>query len=131
MCVEQLSKFPVAYPIKSKNKEEIAEKLLDFFSNYGCSSHLISDRGNELCNSLVETMLTNLNIKHVVTSAYFPQANGGTERLNAIIVQVLRKYAEKDEYNWPKYLPYVMMCLRNKIHTVTGKPLLSFCSEDK
>jgi hypothetical protein len=121
VCVEQLSKFPVAYPIKSKNKEEIAEKLLDYFSNYGCSSHLISDRGNELCNNLVETMLTNLNIKHVVTSAYFPQANGGTERLNSIIVQVLRKYAEKDEYNWPKYLPYVMMCLRNKIHTVTGK----------
>ena len=59
-------------------------------------------------------------ILHETTAAYNPRKNGLTERFNQTLCESLRKYAEANPRDWVKWLPYVLMCYRRRVHFVTG-----------
>ena len=68
-------------------------------------------------NSIVDNMLRMVGVEHRVTSAYYPRTNGQTERFNATIVSALRKHALEDRLNWHKWIPYVLLAYRSRVHT--------------
>ena len=57
---------------------------------------LLSDRGTEWNNVIVQTLLKNLGIEHLTTSSFNPRTNGQCEVLNFNIINSLRKHAESD-----------------------------------
>ena len=91
ILIEALSKFPMAYPIRSKNSQEIARCLFDYISIFGPPKTIFSDQGNEF-KGVVEKMLKITGIDHVVTAAYNPRCNGLVERFNQTLIESLRKY---------------------------------------
>ena len=82
VITEYLTKFPCAYPIKSKQAEEIAEKLWEFISYFGPPKVILSDQGTEFNNSVVNGIVNWVGAEHRITSAYNPRTNGLTERFN-------------------------------------------------
>ena len=56
LVVEALTKFPLAFPIKSKNSSEISECLLEYISLFGPPKTILSDQGREF-KGTVEKMI--------------------------------------------------------------------------
>jgi hypothetical protein len=119
IITDYLSKFPFAYPIKSKTKQEISSKLFEFITTFGPPKELISDRGKEFLNDLVDELCEKLAINRRVTSAYNPRCNGMTERLNQTLLGSLKKQSFNDPHNWTRYLPLVLLAYRSRIHSST------------
>jgi hypothetical protein len=120
VITEYLSKYPFAVPIKSKLAAEIAEHLFNFISLFGPPELMLSDRGKEFINQLVDELLNQIGIEHVVTSSYHPRTDGLTEKYNQTLLRALRKHADDNPTTWPKWLPYCLMAYRDTIHSSTG-----------
>jgi hypothetical protein len=121
VLTEYLSKFPMVYPVRSKNAEEIAAHLLDYVSLFGAPREIISDQGTEFINLVVDKMLTGFGIVHAHTTAYNPRTNGLTERFNQTLVSMLKKYSVDNPSEWDAWLPYALLSYRSRIHSVINK----------
>ena len=120
VIIEFLSKFPFAKAIKTKEMQEIVAVLIEYISLFGPFDELLSDQGKEFCNILLAQLKNAIGFKHITTSAYNPRTNGITERFNQTLVEALRKQAEADRSNWPKYLPFTLMAYRSRVHSSTN-----------
>ena len=54
------------------------------------------------------------------TASYHPQANGCVERQNATISKTIAKYIRKDQRNWHRVLPVVLMGMCSHPNTETS-----------
>jgi hypothetical protein len=88
---------------------------------FGAPKVMLSDNGNEFINQKVEELLRKFGVKHRLTATYKPRTNGQTERLNAVLGQVVRKISEKNPLDWDEMLPAALMALRSKVHEAHGK----------
>lgn len=120
VITEYLTKYPYVKPIKSKTAKEISWLLWEYITMFGPPKVILSDNGTEFVNSIVDSMLRMVGVEHRVTSAYHPRTNGQTERLNATIVSSLRKHALEDRSNWNKWIPYVLLAYRTRVHSSTN-----------
>ena len=55
VITEALSKFPWAKPIRSKSAKEIANILKEYICIFGAPKSIVSDRGTEFNNEIVDT----------------------------------------------------------------------------
>lgn len=76
--------------------------------------------GTEFNNEVVERLLANNGIEHLVTSGWAPETNGKVERLNRTVIDCLRKHSEQNSAIWPQYIPMVMIAYNSHIHSTTG-----------
>ena len=120
VITEYLSKYPYAVPIKSKNAQEIAEKLFEYISIFGPPKVLLSDQGKEFLNQCLQKLCSLTGIEHRITSAFHPRTNGLTERFNQTLINALRKHCENEPENWNKWLNYVLLAYRSRIHSSTN-----------
>ena len=108
VITDAFTKYPWAKPIKSKTAIEIASVLREYICVFGPPKTILSDRGREFNNEIVNTMLKNIGVEHRVTSAYNPRSNGLTERMNQSLITALRKHVESDHLTWPAWLDWVL-----------------------
>ena len=120
VITEYLSKYPYAVAIKSKTVEEIAKNLFDYICLFGPPKILLSDQGKEFLNECVNKLSSLTGIERRVTSSYHPQTNGLTERFNGTLVTAIRKHTEAEPENWHKWLNFVLLAYRSRIHSQTG-----------
>lgn len=52
VMVDYFTKWPQAYPLKSKNAVEVTKCILDFFYTFGAPQRLLTDQGSEFCNKV-------------------------------------------------------------------------------
>ena len=120
VITEYLSKYAYAVPIKTKQAIEISDHLFQYICIFGPPKTLLSDQGKEFLNEVVDALLQKTGTEHRVTSAYHPNTNGLTERFNQTLVLALRKHTEANPNDWYKWLPYVLLSYRTRIHSTTG-----------
>ena len=61
-----------------------------------------------------------LGIEANPSTAYHPQTNGQTERINMEIEQYLRVFVNYRQTDWPEWLPLATFSYNDKIHSSTG-----------
>ena len=122
VCIDFLSRFAVCKPVRNATGQAFAEWLvLELIPQFGCPSHLTSDRGTEFVNEICDRMMSVMEIHHRLVTAYRPTANGLVERLNGTIKTMIRKYAEFDKIQqWATWLPFITFAYNNSVHTATG-----------
>ena len=54
-----------------------------------------------------------------MSTAYHPQTDGQTERVNHVLEQYLRTFCAWDQKDWLELLPYAEFCYNNTIHSAT------------
>ena len=64
----------------------------------------MSKRGTEFLNPIINELCELLSIKKVYTSAYRPQANGGTERVHRFINDSVSMYVTKFAREWDLWI---------------------------
>ena len=87
---------------------------------YGCPRQLLTDRGTNFVSQLMKEVCTLFGAKQVQTTAYHPQANGATKRVNQTLANSLSHYVQESQKDWDQWISYVVFAYNTTPHTSTG-----------
>ncbi|GFW07552.1 uncharacterized protein TNCV_3916851 [Trichonephila clavipes] len=93
-----------------KNNKEVSK----FLGMAGCGN------GPQFISAVFEHLSHRLDIKHMKTVTYRPQANL-TERVNRTLVQMISCFVEENHDNWDRFLHEFSFALRTAVNETTGK----------
>ena len=77
----------------------------DLYKRFGLPSRIISDRGPQFASKVFQELTKLLGVKSSMSTAYHPQTDGGTERMNQEIEAYLRAFCGNNATTWADYLP--------------------------
>ena len=101
--------------------EGTANILVDrFIPLWGCPSTLLSDNGPQFCARLATAVYKLLGIHKLTTSTYHPSGNGGVERVNHTMAQMLAMVCNEHQNDWDYHLPHVEYAYNNSVSAATG-----------
>jgi transposase InsO family protein len=80
---------------------------------HGVPKKIVSDRGTQFTSRFWEKQHEVIDTRLNFSSAYHPQTDGQTERVNQILEDMLRVCALKDSKSWDKCPPYVEFAYNN------------------
>ena len=83
--------------------------LRNVFRAHGLPLDIVSDRGPLFVSKFWQATLAALKVKSNLSTAYHPQTDGQTERVNAALEQYLRVYENYQQTNWNSF--YVLQSL--------------------
>eukprot|EP00752_Nemacystus_decipiens_P004782 g4353.t1 len=87
---------------------------------WGCPVSLLSDNAKHFSSKLPDAIHKRLGINEVHTSAYHPESNGGTERANHTMAQMLSVVVNEPQTDWDLQLPHVEAAYNNSENAATG-----------
>jgi hypothetical protein len=107
VIVDRLTKFGYMIPYKeSSTAEDLAYIFLRIVASvHGVPTEIISDRDKLFTSKFWQTLTALLGIKRKLSTAFHPQTDGQTERLNQTMEQYLRCYINYRQDNWVELLP--------------------------
>ena len=109
-----------AYTLPNKQASTVARVLIDeYCSDYGFPESIHSDNGKEFVNEIWEQLCDRLNIKKTTTPSYNPQSNI-VERWHRTINMMMKTFMDRDDREWSKYLPAMVMAYNTKVNSSTG-----------
>jgi len=105
-------------------KETSAEGLARLFRDnvwklHGLLESVVSDRGPQFAVELTKELNKMLGIQTKLLTAFHPQMDGQTERMNQELEQYLRFFVEHRQKDWPEWLASAEFAVNNKAHTAT------------
>jgi len=86
---------------------------------HGLPETALSDRGPQFVAEFMKELNEILGIKTKLSTAYHPQTDGQTERVNQEIKQYLRMFISHRQNNWPEWIACAEFAYNNKIHMAT------------
>ena len=98
-----LTSYPMAIPVKDKTAITMASVLAEeIIPTHSCPRTIISDKGTEYCNTVIDHLSVKMGINHITTSPYHPQSNGKAERFHRYMVDSLAKLMlyDPDQTSW-------------------------------
>jgi transposase InsO family protein len=90
------------------------------FRNHGLPCRVISDRGPQFVSAFMKELYRLLGIEGRPSTAYHPQTDGQTERMNQEIEQYLRIFVNHKQDNWVDWLPLAEFSYNDKKNASTG-----------
>ena len=107
VITEKLTKYGYFIPYKeSSTTQDLAYAFIRVIaSQHGLPKQLISDRDKLFTSKFWKSLMQQLGVKHSLSTAFHPQTDGQTERLNQTLEQYLRCYVNHEQNNWVTLLP--------------------------
>ena len=104
-------------PLVDKRAETMAVALYKYTARNGVPKKIVTDRGSEFVNALMESFTKLMGIKHNKTTAHHHQAMGIVERVHRVFRDGLRAYLDErtKEMNWDIIL-FGLMSAMNGTH---------------
>jgi len=101
-----------------------AERLTKLFRDqvwklHGLPESIVSDRGVQFVAGIMKELNNLLGIQTKLSTAYHPQMDGQTERVNQELEQYLRVFIDHRQEQWPDWLGMAEFAYNNKIHMAT------------
>ena len=138
VIVDRLSKLVYALPTNDTvTSEGIARLFRDqVWKHHGLPLQVISDRGPQFVSNFMRELNRLLDIHTSPSTAYHPQSDGQTERVNQEIEQYLRVFVNHRQDDWAEWLPLAEFCHNNRVQASTrqsrfmlntGRNLSGFC----
>ena len=90
------------------------------YAFHGLPDKIISDRGPQFVSKFIAALYQLLSIEANPSTAYHPQTDGQTERVNQEIEQYLRIFVNHRQSDWPEWLPLASFSYNDKVHSSTG-----------
>ena len=105
-------------------EETSAEGLARLFRDniwelHGLPESVVSDRGPQFAAELTKELNKMLGIETRLATAFHPQTDEQTERMNQELEQYLRFFVEHRQKDWPEWLASAEFTVNNKAYTVT------------
>ena len=80
---------------------------------------IISDRGLQFAARVIRKLNTMLGIDSKLSTAFYPQTNRQTERMNQELEQYLRMFIDHCQEQWLEWLGTAEFAYNNKVQTST------------
>jgi len=93
--------------------------LSQVFAKHGTPTNIVSDQGKHFISGFWRSLCQLLGIKANLSTAYYPETDGQTERVNQIVEQYLRVYINYQQDNWVNLLPLAKFAYNNTLHSET------------
>jgi len=121
-----VDKFSKAIVITPCRKDITAEETATLFLNnvwkrFGLPDKIISDRGPQFASQVTKEIWKTLGIERSMSTAYHPQTDRETERVNQEIEQYLRSMVMHSPKGWLELLPFAEFAHNNRQHSATRK----------
>ncbi len=120
VIVDRLTKYALFIPTTegSEDKTKWAKHFVDrVVSVFGCPEEIVSDRGGHFTNEWWDCVCKLLGIHPSRSSAFHPESDGQTERMNKVLEEYLRGYVNERHKDWDKWLPTAQFAVNNSVHT--------------
>lgn len=106
---------------KTINAEGTARLFLEHvWKLHGTPNRTVSDRGTTFNSAFMRELYKNLGIEPSFSTAYHPQTDGQTERVNQSLEQFLRLYTSHLQDDWDEWLPIAEFQYNNSVNSSTG-----------
>ena len=92
----------------------------EIVANHGMPRAIISDRDKLITSRFWQTLTKQMGVQSKLSTAYHPQTNGQTERMNQTLEQYLRFYINYRQDNWVELLPTAQFAANSAISETTG-----------
>ncbi|GLB45865.1 putative retrotransposable element tf2 155 kda protein type 1-like [Lyophyllum shimeji] len=89
---------------------------------HGLPDAFVSDRGPQFVAEFTRELYRLLGIKLSTSTAYHPQSDGQTERVNQELEQYLRVFCNERQDDWDDLLPEAEFQYNNHVHSAPSSP---------
>ena len=93
------------------------------WKHHGLPTGIVSDQGPQFTSQVINDICKRLGIQPRLSTAYHPQTNGQTERINQDLQQYLRIFTSEKQNEWVSWLPLVQFFYNAKKQLSTEKSL--------
>ena len=128
VVVDKLTKMVHLMPTTTSCSARVVAALYrdHVFVQHGIPKKIISDRDSRFTGAFNAELTKLLGIQQALSTAYHPQSDGQTERVNRVLEDMLRNFVAPSQDDWDEYLACALSLLSTMHHTVSlGIPLLS------
>lgn len=87
---------------------------------HGVPEKSISDRRPQFTSKFSEAVLRIIGTQQALSTAYHPQTDGQTERMNAVLEDMLRHYVSSDQTDWDEHLDMAEFAINSAHQESTG-----------
>jgi transposase InsO family protein len=121
IVTDRLSKGVILEPMKTITAEALAEVFIkSVFRRHGLPRAIVSDRGPQFVGLFWERLCKRLNIVRRLSTAYHPETDGSTERMNQTVETYLRLFTMYEQHDWAKLCPLAEFAINNRDSASTG-----------
>ena len=115
VVIDLLSKLTHFIPFKEASLLAVLTNTFwtHIFCLHGIPDKIISDRGSTFVSEFWKSFMNLLNIKAGFSTAYHPQTDGQTERMNQVLEDYLRHFCSYYQDNWDKILDMAEFSINN------------------
>jgi transposase InsO family protein len=104
----------------STTSEGLARLFRDhIWKDFGLPKSIISDRGTVFLSAFMKALNHLLGIQTNISTAYHPQTDGQTERINQEVEQYLRLFVNYRQDDWVEWLSLAEFSYNDKVNTAT------------
>jgi hypothetical protein len=86
---------------------------------HGWPKRVVSDRGSIFTSHFTSAVAELQGWFRIHSSAYHPQSDGQTERVNRVLEDVLRSFVSTRQLEWRNFLPMAEFAVNNAVHPAT------------
>lgn len=122
VIIDRFTKMAHFIPLldNEKKSEHLAKIFVkNIWKLHGLPTDIVSDRDKRFTSQLWIDMCKILGIKQRMSTAYQPETDGQTERVNPTIEHYLRCFTNYEQNNWDELLPMAEYAYNNSVTSAT------------
>jgi hypothetical protein len=125
VVVDRLTKYNHYLPYrKDFTAEQTAATLINrVFRIHGFPRKIVTDRDKLFTSNLWKTFVAKIGTKYAMSTAFYPQTDGQTERSNQTLEAYLRHFVSYQQDDWMTYLPIAQLAINNQMSSTTHQTL--------
>jgi transposase InsO family protein len=121
VVTDRLSKAVILVPMKETTAVHTAWAFLTYvYAHHGLPRAIVSDRGTQFINDVWKEVYRLLQIERRLSTAYHPQTDGATERMNEIVETVFRTYINQNQTDWAPLCPIFQYTINARTASTIG-----------
>jgi len=122
VIIDIFTRYVELFACKNVTAVEAANCLVSIFGRYGIPESILSDKGSQYVNQVIDKLLSICEVKHNTTVPYRHEGNGIVERVNHEVMNHLRNiiYDNNVYDTWSNYLPCVQYVVNTYQHSTIG-----------
>lgn len=106
--------------VETCTAQDVAELFLqEVFRLHGLPTSIISDRDGRFTSRFWQEVQKGLHTKLCLSSAYHPQTDDSTERVNQVVEDILRAHVSTHQTAWQQYLWTTEFAYNSADHSAT------------
>lgn len=121
VITDRLLKSVTLEAMSSMAAEDCANRFVQCHYRFHGFPHAItSDRGSNWVSDFWTSMCSQIGIEQRLSTAFHPETDGATERMNQEVLAYLRSFISFAQFEWPSMLPSAQLAINNRNNSSSG-----------